>query len=131
MTCCHAAQCSSRFSPRVNHHCGAAAKTASPAAAATRSPRRGCRRPRTARTSSAGSAHTQWWDQETGDISSAAKAFRDSAQASSAPAMARRMPAQAAASTAADAASHTAVPAGACGSSPARPITASMDWLAA
>ena len=37
--------------------------------------------PPIARTSSAGSAHTQWCDQEIGDISSAARALSDSAQA--------------------------------------------------
>ncbi len=64
-------------------------------------------------------------------MSSAAKAFRGSAQASSDLAKARRIPAQASTSTTAESASHAAVPAGARGSSPARASTAWMDWFAA
>ena len=94
-------------------------------------PRSRCRRLVIARTSTPISAQTQWWDQEIGDIGSAAKAFRASAQASCDSAKARRMPAQATASTAADNTSHAAVPADVCGSSPARLRTPWMDWLAA
>ena len=117
--------------PDGNHHCGAAAKTASPAATPASVQRCRLRRPAAARTSSAGSAHTQWCDQEIGEISSAAKAFSDSAHASAEPASARRMPRQASASTTADIASHVAIPGGECGFRPARASTAWMDWFPA
>src|SRR6266581_8372520 len=94
MACCHAAQWVSRFPPVGNHHCGAAARTASSAAAPARTPRCRSRRPPIARTSSAGSAHTQWCDQEIGDISSAARALSDSARAWADRATACRMPYQ-------------------------------------
>ena len=119
------------FPPDGNHHCGAAAKTASPHAAAVSAARRPFTWPSTASVSTAVSPHTQWWDQETGEISSAAKALSDSAHASAEPARARRMPRQASASTTADSASHAIAPGGVRGSSPARARTPWMDWLAA
>jgi len=73
---------------------------------------------------SAGTHHTQWCDQEIGEISKAANAFRDSAQQSSAAAKARFIPIQAAAKTRADRASQAAAPAVVSGSSPARVRTA-------
>ena len=85
----------------------------------------------TARTSIATSPNTQWCDQEIGEISSAAKALSDNAQALADRASACRMPRQARTPATADSASHAAVPAAECGTTPARASTPAMDWLAA
>jgi len=81
--------------------------------------------------SSAGTASTQWCDHEIGDTSRAARALSDSAHASAPRSSAGRMPRQAATTATADSASQAAIPAGECGSSPARASTPWMDWLAA
>jgi hypothetical protein len=78
-----------------------------------------------------GAHHTQWCDQDTGEMSRAVKAVRTSARQSWSAARARRMPRQATTTTTADNVSQAATPAGVCGSSPARARTATMDWLAA
>jgi len=129
--CCQTAQPSSRLPPDGNHHCGAAANTATPTTASASPP--GCRRRAlsSASVSIAVSPHTQWCDHEIGDTSSAARALSDSAHASAPWSNAVRMPRQAASTTSADSASQAAAPAGECGSSPARASTPWMDWLAA
>src|SRR6185437_16876127 len=101
-TCCQAAQPSSRCAPDGNHHCGAAAKTASPYPAATSAARRPGPWPSTASVSTAVSPHTQWCDQEIGETSRPAKALSDSAQASAETASACRMPRQVSATASAD-----------------------------
>jgi hypothetical protein len=146
--CSQAAQWSTRFPPLGNHHCGDSANMTAPAAAIAKQRRPGIRpappgcpvpsgcpslsrrrsriqprQPRIASVSTAISPHTQWCDHEMGEISRPASAFRDSAQASADAAKALRMPRQASATTTADRTSHVAVPAGECGSRPARAST--------
>jgi hypothetical protein len=87
--------------------------------------------PSAERVTRAGTHHTQWRDQETGEISSAANAFSDRARQSSDAASARRIPRQATAATMADSASQAAMTTRVCGSSPARASTARMDWFLA
>ena len=83
MACCQAAQRSSAFGPSGSQSCGAAAKIASPVQAAASGSRERRPAPSAVRVSRAGAHHTQWWDQETGEISTAAKAFSDRARQSS------------------------------------------------
>src|SRR5712692_8104003 len=124
MTCCQTAQRSSRSAPDGNHHCGAAAKTTRPAIAVASHSRERCRRPRIAKVRSAGTHHTQWCDQEIGEISSAAKALSANAQQYPVAAKACRIPQQVDTNTTAANASQIAVPAVVCGSIPARATTA-------
>ena len=127
MACCQAAQWSSAFCPCGSQSCGAVAKIASPVQAAASGSRRRWAAPSAARVSRAGTHHTQWWDQETGEISRAAKAFSDRARQSPEAASARRIPRQATVATTADTTSQVATPASVCGPSPARARTARMD----
>ena len=131
MACCQAAQLSSGPANLPSHHWGAVVNRTRPQAAAATASRRCWRRPRSARVSRAGAHHTQWCDQDTGEMSRAAKALSDSAQQSCPAATACCMPRHATITTKADSASQTAMPSVVCRSSPARARTAWMLWLVA
>jgi hypothetical protein len=131
MACCQAAHLSSGPANLPSHHWGAAANKTTPQATAATASRSRWRRPWSARVSRAAAHHTQWCDQDMGEMSRAAKALSDSAQQSCRAASARRMPWHATITTRADSASQAAWPGRVCGSSPARARTAWMHWLAA
>src|SRR5262249_40514969 len=119
------------LSPRENQNCGAEAKMTSPVHAAASNDRERCRAPSTVNVNRAGTHQTQWCDQEIGEVSRAAKAFRHRARQAWEAARASCIARHASTATAADNASQTAVTAGECGSSPARARTPRMDWLLA
>src|SRR5215467_9973137 len=128
--CCQAAHRGSRPAvPDGNHDWGAVAKMRRPAPAAASGSRARCQELRAARVSTAGTHHTQWCDQETGEISKVAKALSDSAQQSCDAANAYRIPRQASMTATADSASQAAVPSAVCGPRPARASAAWMHWL--
>jgi hypothetical protein len=93
ITCCQAVQVSPLSSIPLISQCGATASITVPATA-TAIPALSLKcQPISARTSIAGSAQTQWCDQEIGEISSPANALIESTHTSSAWSRARRIPA--------------------------------------
>ena len=124
MACCQGGQSGTGPANLPSHHCGAAVNRIRPATAAAMASRRRRWRPRWARVSRPGAHHTQWCDQDTGEMSRAANALSTSARQSWSAARARRMPRYATTTTTAESVSQAASPTGVRGSSPARARTA-------